>query len=68
MMGGMRGMVMCKMTFEMTKDGMVCKMTPTDASQMELMKACCDMMNAMMAAGMPATMSCGGMPMMTGSP
>jgi hypothetical protein len=29
-----------------------------------MMKACCDMMNGMMSMGMPAMMSCGGMPMM----
>src|SRR5688572_3771861 len=60
MMGmmGMPGMMpmqpmMCRMTCEMTKDGMVCKMMPMDAAQMEMMKERCTAMMSMMAMGMP---------------
>jgi hypothetical protein len=70
MMGGMSMMpmmmampVMCRMTCEMTKDGMVCRMTPMDASSMQMLTERCNAMNAMMAMGMPAMMSCAGMPM-----
>ena len=52
MMGGMMNQMpmmrpmTCKMTMEMGKDGMVCKM----------MKEYCEMMNSMMAMGMPMMM------------
>ncbi len=68
MMGGMMPMMampmMCRMTVEMAKDGMVCKMMPMDGSGMEAMTERCNAMNAMMAMGMPGMLSCGGMPMM----
>jgi len=77
-MGGMPGMpmmggmmmpmmampMMCRMTVEMTQDGMVCKMMPMDASAMEMLAERCNAMNAMMSMGMPCMMSCGGMPLM----
>jgi hypothetical protein len=56
--------MMCRMTVEMTPDGMVCKMMPMDASAMETMAERCNAMNAMMSMGMPCMMSCGGMPLM----
>ncbi len=56
--------MMCRMTVEMTKDGMVCRMTPMDQAGMEMMADRCNAMNAMMAMGMPCMMACGGMPMM----
>ena len=68
-MGGMPMMampMMCHMSFEMTKEGMVCKMTPMDGSGMGTMAERCNAMNAMMAMGMPCMMSCNGMPMMMG--
>ena len=71
MMPGMMGMPMmmrvpmtCRMTCEMGKDGMMCRMMPMDAGNMEMMKECCDAMNAMMGMGMPMMMMCNGMPMM----
>jgi hypothetical protein len=67
MMGmGMMQPMMCKMTCEMGKDGMICKMMPMDMSQMEMMKNRCEMMNTMMGMGMPCMMMCNGMPMMMG--
>jgi len=56
--------MMVQMTCEMGKDGMMCRMMPMDAGQMEMMKDCCDAMNSMMAMGMPMMMMCNGMPMM----
>jgi hypothetical protein len=52
------------MSCEMTKDGMMMKMMPTDPAMMSRMKERCDAMNAMMAMGAPTMMMCGGMPMM----
>ena len=62
MMGGMSPM-MCKMSFEMGKDGMTCKMMPADAAQMDMMRERCTAMMAAMTAGMPCMMMCGGMMM-----
>jgi hypothetical protein len=69
-MGGMPMMpmpMMCRMTVEMTKDGMVCRMMPMDGAAMDALAERCNAMNAMMAMGMPCTMMCGGMPMMVGT-
>jgi hypothetical protein len=72
-MGGMMPMpmmampMMCRMTVEMTKDGMVCRMTPMDQAGMEAMADRCNAMTAMMAMGMPCMMACGGMPMIIGA-
>ncbi len=63
MMGGMLAM-MCTMSMEMGKDGMVCKMMPAQAMTMEQMTACCEVMKRMMGMGMPAMMMCGGMCLM----
>jgi hypothetical protein len=63
MMGGTQPM-MCKMTCEMGKDGMVCKMMPMDSAQMEMMKERCNAMQSMLAMGTPCMMMCGGVPMM----
>jgi hypothetical protein len=57
---------MCKVTCEMTKDGMMCKFMPMDAGHMDQMKDRMTMMMNMMQAGMPCMMMCGGMPMMMG--
>jgi hypothetical protein len=43
-------------------------MTPMDASGMEMMTERMNAMSAMMAMGMPAMMSCAGIPMMTCMP
>ena len=75
-MGGMPGMpmmggmmmpmmampMMCRMTVEMTRDGMVCKMMPMDASAMEMLAERCNAMNAMMGMGMPCMMTAGECP------
>jgi hypothetical protein len=72
MMGGMMPQMMpipmmCKMTVEMTKDGMVCKMMPMDPSQMDMMRERCNAMMAMAHMGMPLIMMCGSMPMLMGT-
>jgi hypothetical protein len=64
MMMGMGMPMMCRMTCEMTKDGMMCRMMPMDPSQMDMMKSRMEMMTSMMGNGMPCMMTCGGMPMM----
>jgi hypothetical protein len=56
--------MMVRMTCEMGKDGMMCRMMPMDGQDMAMMKECCDAMNAMMAMGAPVMMMCNGMPMM----
>jgi hypothetical protein len=58
--------MMCRMTMEMGKDGMTCKMMPMDPSMMDMMRERCEMMTRMMGMGMPMMMTCGGMPMMMG--
>lgn len=67
MMPGMMGMpMMCKMSCEMTKDGMTCKVMPPEGMSMDMLKERCEAMAKMMSAGMPMMMMCGGMPMMMG--
>lgn len=61
---GMMAPMMCRMTCEMGKEGMMCKVMPMDAAQMETMRERCNALLAMMAAGMPCVMMCGGMMMM----
>ncbi len=56
--------MMARMTCEMGKDGMVCRMMPLEGQDMAMMKECCDAMNSMMAMGAPMMMMCNGMPMM----
>jgi len=56
--------MMCRMTMEMGKDGMICKMMPMDGTSMDMMSDRCEAMMKMMAMGMPMMMMCGGMPMM----
>jgi len=56
--------MMCQMTMEMGKDGVICKMMPMDGTSMEMMKERCEMMMKNMAMGMPMMVMCGGMPMM----
>jgi len=56
--------MMCQMTCEMTPEGMVCTMKPMDGMAMDMMKECCDRMNAAMSMGMPTMMMCPNMPMM----
>jgi hypothetical protein len=67
MMPGMMGMMpmMARMTCEMTKDGMMCRVVPADGTNMEMFKERCEAMTKMMAMGMPVTMMCGHMPVMT---
>jgi len=66
-MGMMNMPMMCKMTCEMGKDGMMCKFMPMDMSQMDMMKERMSQMMNMMNMGMPCMMMCGGMPMMMGT-
>jgi hypothetical protein len=56
------------MTCEMTKDGMVCKLMPMDASQMDMMRERCNALLSMTAMGMPMMMMCGNMPMLMAMP
>ncbi|HTP24797.1 MAG TPA: hypothetical protein VMK12_03960 [Anaeromyxobacteraceae bacterium] len=58
--------MMCHMSCEMTKEGMVCTMRPMDGSGAGMMTERCNAMNAMMAMGMPCLMSFGATPMMIG--
>lgn len=69
MMGGMPMMGMmpamaCQMTCTMTQTGMTCEMKPAQGMNMDMFMECCKRMTAMMDAGMPMMMACGGMPMM----
>ena len=66
--GKMPMTIPCKMTFEMSKDGILCKMTPESSGQIDVMKACCDAMNAMMAMGCAVVLTCNGAPMMMSVP
>ncbi len=52
--------LLCKMTMEMGKDGVTCKMTPLEGAGMDAMRERCESMMKMMAMGMPVMMSCGG--------
>jgi hypothetical protein len=63
-MMGMMPQMMCRMTMEMGKDGMTCKMMPMEGMSMDMMNERCEAMMKMMAMGMPMMMMCGGMPMM----
>ena len=56
--------MMCKMTMEMGKDGMVCKVMPTEGTTMDAMRERCESMMKMMASGLPVMMMCGGQMMM----
>jgi hypothetical protein len=56
--------MMCRMTVEVTKEGLVCKMSPADPNQMEALRERANAMSAILAMGMPCTIACGGMPMM----
>jgi hypothetical protein len=60
--------MVCRMTCEMTKDGIMCKMMPMDASHMDMMRDRMNAMMSMMMMGMPCTMTCGGMTMMVCMP
>ena len=66
MMNGMNMMMpmMCTMSYEMTKDGMVCTMKPMKGMDEKMFKEACERMCKMMEAGCPTMMSCGGMNMM----
>lgn len=57
--------MMPTMKCEMTKQGMECMMMPAPGMSMDMLKMCCDMMQNMMNCGMPMTLCCGPMPMMT---
>lgn len=57
--------MMCHMDCSMTAEGMMCVIKPAEGCTMEMMKDCCDMMEAMMASGTPCGMMCAGMPMMS---
>jgi hypothetical protein len=58
----------CRVSCEMTADGMTMKLRPADANMMAMLKERCDGMNAMMAMGAPLMMVCGGMPMLACMP
>jgi hypothetical protein len=55
--------IMTRMACEMTKDGMVCKISAMDTASHELLQQRCEWMIRMMAMGAPTMMFCGGMPM-----
>lgn len=59
--------MMVRMTCEMGKDGMVCRLMPMEGHDMAMVKECCDAMNAMMTMGAPVTMMVNGMPMLIGT-
>ncbi|WP_437524219.1 hypothetical protein WME79_35600 [Sorangium sp. So ce726] len=65
-MMGMMGQMpsMARMTCEMDKEGMVCKMIPMDAMGMDMLRQRCEAMMKMMGMGMPMMLMCGNMPMM----
>lgn len=58
----------CKMTCEMTKDGMICKLTPVDPSHMEMLRERMNAMMSILGMGVPLVIACGGMPMLVGVP
>jgi hypothetical protein len=58
--------MMCRMSCEMGKDGMLCKLMPMDAGQMDMLKNCCEAMTSMLTMGAPCVMMCNGMPMLCG--
>jgi hypothetical protein len=60
---GVRPMMLARMTCEMTKEGMCCKLTPLDASGLEMMQECCDATTSMLAMGAPCCLMINGMPM-----
>ncbi|KYF81204.1 hypothetical protein BE18_06250, partial [Sorangium cellulosum] len=62
MMGQMP--MMARMTCEMDKEGMVCKMMPMEGMNMDMLRQRCDAMMKMMGMGMPMMLMCGSMPMM----
>ena len=63
MMGMMPGVapMPCRMTMEMGKDGIVCKMMPVEGMTMEMLRERCESMMKMMSAGTPMMMACGNM-------
>jgi len=65
-MGMNMGMMpmMCRMSMEMTKDGMTMKCMPMDAAAMDAFKDRCEAMMHMAMSGVPMMMTCGGMTMM----
>jgi hypothetical protein len=54
--------IMAKITCEMQKDGMICKIIPIDGASMEIIAGRCDIINKMISMGIPMIMMCGGMP------
>ena len=68
MMSGMGMPMACRMTMEMGKDGMTCKVMPAEGVTLEMMRERCDAMMKMMSMGMPMMMMMGGMPMMACMP
>ncbi|MBI3181028.1 MAG: hypothetical protein HYZ28_02665 [Myxococcales bacterium] len=60
--------VMTRMTCEMSKEGLVCKMMPMEGQSMDTLRECCEAINAMMAMGAPCMLVCNGMPMAMGTP
>jgi hypothetical protein len=57
----------CRISCEMNKDSMTIRMTPMDAAQLDALRERCNALNAMMGMGMPALVTCGGMPLVMGS-
>jgi hypothetical protein len=58
-MSGMMPM-MCRMTMEMSKDGLICKVMPMEGANMDMLRERCESMIKMMATGAPMMMMCGG--------
>ncbi|MCS6913916.1 MAG: hypothetical protein RMK29_07325 [Myxococcales bacterium] len=52
------------MSMDMGKDGILCRLMPTEGGSMDLLRDRCETMMKMMSMGMPVMMMCGNMPMM----
>jgi hypothetical protein len=60
-MAGAMGMpmMMCKMSYDVTSNGMNCEITPLDPSMRDMLVQYCKQMTMMMGNGMPMIMMCG---------
>jgi hypothetical protein len=52
-------MMMCKMSYDITSNGMNCEITPLDPSMRDMLVQYCKQMTMMMGNGMPMIMMCG---------
>lgn len=58
----------CKMTYEMTSDGIVCKLTAVDPSHLEMLRERMHAMMGVLGMGVPLVVACGAMPMLVAVP